>query len=145
VDRDPRDIYISASKARIVNGADVGGAVIGGGVEAFIERFLTYRNNVSSVSSKNLMRTNFENLILNHRNEIERLSDLLMPLELDWSAREKKIDLERSVKNIRQWLQPENKKYQDYLIIVIFNDDEYLFCIPVSRSGWGFITFFAFC
>jgi hypothetical protein len=118
VDRDPRDIYISASKARIVNGVDVGGAVIGGGVENFIERFLIYRNNVSQVLSPNLMRTNFENLILNNRNEIERLSDFLTPLKLDWSAKGQNLNIERSGKNIRQWMQPDNKKYRNDIKLI---------------------------
>lgn len=118
VDRDPRDIYISASNARIVNGVDVGGAVIGGGAEAFIERFLAYRDNVSDALSPKLMRTNFENLILKNADEIEKLSSFLAPLEIDWSIAKSNFNLEKSSKNIRQWLSPDNIKYQNDIKLI---------------------------
>ena len=118
VDRDPRDIYISASNARIVNGIDVGGAVTGGGVETFIDRFLTYRNNVNFASSPKLMRTNFENLILKNDDEIEKLSIFLTPLKIDWSIARSNFNLEKSSKNIRQWLRPNNRKYQNDIKLI---------------------------
>lgn len=118
VDRDPRDIYISASNGRIVNGVDVGGAVIGGGVETFIDRFLTYRNNVSVSSSPKLMRANFENLIVKNADEIEKLSSFLAPLKIDWSFARSNFNLEKSSKNIRQWLHPNHRKYQNDIKLI---------------------------
>lgn len=118
VERDPRDIYISASNARTVNGVDVGGAVIGGGVETFIDRFLTYRNNVSVASSPKIMRTNFENLILKNSDEIEKLSSFLAPLEIDWSFVRSNFNLENSSKNIRQWLHSDHKKYRNDIKLI---------------------------
>lgn len=118
VDRDPRDIYISASNARIVNGVDVGGAVIGGGVESFIDRFLTYRKNVSVVASPKLMRTNFENLITKNADEIEKLSSFLEPLKIDWSFAKSNFNFEKSRKNIRQWLLPNHKNYQNDIKLI---------------------------
>lgn len=118
VDRDPRDIYISALNARTVNGVDVGGAVVGGGVEKFIDRFLTYRNNVSVASSPKLMRTNFENLIIKNGDEIEKLSSFLAPLEIDWSLARSNFNLEKSSKNIRQWLHFDHKKYKNDIKLI---------------------------
>jgi hypothetical protein len=118
VDRDPRDIYISASNARTVNGVDVGGAVIGGGVETFINRFLTYRDNVSGASSPKLMRTNFENLILNNANELEKLSNFLAPLKTNWSSSSSNLNLEKSGKNIRQWMSSDNIKYKNDIKLI---------------------------
>ncbi len=118
VDRDPRDIYISASKTRNVNGVDVGGAVIGGGVEPFIDRFLIYRNNVKAEPSTKVMRTNFENLIMKTRDELDKLSYFLAPLEIDWSHFEAKFNPEKSRKNIRQWLQPGHAKYKHDLDLI---------------------------
>lgn len=112
VDRDPRDIYISASKTRNVNGVDVGGAVIGGGVETFIDRFLAYRKNVSVESSSKVMRTNFENLILKNSDELDKISSFLAPLVIDWSFSTSKFSLEKSSKNIRQWLLSEHTQYE---------------------------------
>lgn len=111
VDRDPRDIYISASNNRIINGVDVGGAVVGGDVNAFIARFLTYRKNISIACSEQLHRTRFENLVLNFDQEIVALKKLIYPLRLDWEKLENSFNRERSLKNIQQWRLDQNKKY----------------------------------
>jgi hypothetical protein len=111
VDRDPRDIYLSATINRIVNGVDVGGAVVGGDVESFIKRFLVYRSNVSGSESPRLLRTSFENLIFNFDSELERLKRLLSPLPLDWGLIAKSFDKLSSKRNVRQWLKPESSVY----------------------------------
>jgi len=118
VDRDPRDIYIAASKTRNVNGADVGGAVIGGGVETFIDRFMTYRNNVNFEPSHKVMRTNFENLILKHSDELDKLTSFFAPLIIDWPLTESKFNINKSRKNIRQWLQPEHAEYKNDIELI---------------------------
>lgn len=111
VDRDPRDIYISASNNRIINGVDVGGAVVGGGVDSFIERFLVFRKNINQSSSTKILRTNFENLIINFEDEIDKLNKLLFPLKLEKEGLAVYFDRYQSAKNIRQWSLPKNYKY----------------------------------
>ena len=43
IDRDPRDIYLSAKSTGITNGVNVGETAVGGSVENFIIRFKLYR------------------------------------------------------------------------------------------------------
>jgi hypothetical protein len=128
VDRDPRDIYISACKTRNVNGIDVGGAVIGGGVNSFIDRFLTYRNNISKETSPKVMRTTFENLILKNKDQLETLSEFLSPLSLDLTRAGSKFNLERSRKNLRQWSLSENSQYMDDIKIIEDRLADYCIC-----------------
>lgn len=130
VDRDPRDIYISASNNRIINGVDVGGAVVGGDVNAFITRFLKYRKNISEVRSEQLHRTTFENLILNFDDEIVALKKLIYPLQLDWQKMENSFNRERSLKNIQQWRLDQNKKYSEDIKLIESQLSEY--CIDFN-------------
>lgn len=71
VDRDPRDIYLSALKTGYVNGINVGKTAIGEDVENFIDRFKLYRKNL--ISDENVLRINFEDLVLNYEETLNKL------------------------------------------------------------------------
>ena len=62
VDRDPRDIYCSALNDGYAYNLNVGKSVIGKDVKDFVFRFRMYRNNLTS--NENVLRTNFEDLVI---------------------------------------------------------------------------------
>ncbi|QKM61904.1 hypothetical protein DCO16_01670 [Polynucleobacter antarcticus] len=76
VDRDPRDIYLSALMAGRIAGSKVGQAVTGGGVQTFIDRFRIYRSKMDD-QNPNIYRTNFESLVLNYDEELLRIRHFL--------------------------------------------------------------------
>lgn len=76
VDRDPRDIYLSALNAGKVDNFFVSGAVIGGSIENFIRRFKLYHKNVGQ-STQNIYRLNFESLVLDYDEELDRILKFL--------------------------------------------------------------------
>lgn len=101
VDRDPRDIYLSAKNTGIINGLDVGNTAIGGSVENFITRFKLYRNNITN--NKNTLRVNFEDLVLEYE---VTLSEIFSFLKEDSSIHrhpKKYFNPEVSKKGVSMW------------------------------------------
>ena len=76
VDRDPRDIYLSAKFAAKVAGVDVGAAVTGSSVGEFVKRFEVTRGN-SCHKSERVIRINFEQLIFDYETVVEDLQHRL--------------------------------------------------------------------
>lgn len=108
VDRDPRDIYISALKAGKINGTKVGLAVVGPDVRTFIDRFLAYREFSSNKVLPNVYRTTFEKLILDYDQELFNLCKFFKPLEINFSPKLIDFDPEKSKSNIMQWRDSSN-------------------------------------
>lgn len=111
VDRDPRDIYLSARSTGIVNGLDVGNTAIGGSVENFITRFKLYRNKLSN--NKDTLRVNFEDLILNYE---DTLSKIFLFLKEDSSIHKypkKYFDPEISKKGVSMWKKVDGQLKKD--------------------------------
>ena len=75
VDRDPRDVYLSARNAGVVNGVNVGAAVIGNSVDDFIQRYRMVRT--ESLGRQNSLMVRFEELVLNYDHTIEAIFDYL--------------------------------------------------------------------
>jgi hypothetical protein len=69
VDRDPRDIYLSACNSGVINGIDVGNAVTGGNVQTFVQRFKIYRKSLEN--NTQTLRISFEDLVLNYDATLE--------------------------------------------------------------------------
>lgn len=72
VDRDPRDVYLSALYAGKVENVLVGEAAIGGSIENFIKRFKLYHNDINK-KIDNIYRLNFESLALDYHSEVNRI------------------------------------------------------------------------
>lgn len=102
IDRDPRDIYISAKNAEKVGNTAVGKAVTGETIDDFIFRFkasrITKNHNVSDV-----YRTNFEALVYDYENEVGRVIDFLEEDTSIHSQKQKLFDPKTSAKNVGQW------------------------------------------
>lgn len=72
VDRDPRDVYMSALKSA---NKDASSAILGGGIDDFIVRYKTFRQDGNL--SKNCLKVNFENLVLDYDNTIGNIFSFL--------------------------------------------------------------------
>jgi len=101
VDRDPRDIYLSALKGGVVNGVNVGFAVTGGCVDNFIKRFKTYRNNIE-INTK-ILRITFEDLVLNYEQTLNMIFDFLEEDKSIHKYPKKYFDPEISKKGVSIW------------------------------------------
>lgn len=75
VDRDPRDIYLSALKNGSVGGVNVGKTAIGNNVDDFIYRFKLYRKDLKT--TENVLRINFENLVMEYDKTLSRIFSFL--------------------------------------------------------------------
>ena len=100
VDRDPRDIYLSAFNAR---DPDVGRAAIGNGIDTFISRFKVLRAS-SSKDSPLVLRIAFEDLALDYDNTKQRIvehvgADLIGVDDPKCSS----FDPDKSAANVGQW------------------------------------------
>lgn len=124
VDRDPRDIYVSAwLKSK---GPDnVGSAVIGGSANDFIKRFLIYRE-ATSVHKK-VIYIQFEDMVIDCDYLFEKLSSLNLTRKNLYQAWEKVAPLSSS--NIGLWRQPLPKEIQDDICLI--SEKLPLFCRDV--------------
>lgn len=78
IDRDPRDIYLSASNYVNQDGSRGWKATLGGNVEEFINRFNTYRNNIKNkVDEQSVLRLSFEELVLDYHDTLNRLFEFM--------------------------------------------------------------------
>lgn len=102
VDRDPRDVYISALRAGKIEGSQVGLAVTGGAVSNFISRFRIYRSSPTTMSS-HVYRMQFESLVLDYQAEVKRLRTFLADVSAASSRKGQAFDPVKSASNVRQW------------------------------------------
>jgi Sulfotransferase family len=102
VDRDPRDVYISAMSAGKIAGSLVGLAVTGDGVDKFIQRFRLYRM-AAFQPSENVYRINFESLILNYQHEVAKIREFLGESEFLYEKQGSIFHHKSSVNNIALW------------------------------------------
>lgn len=104
VDRDPRDIYLSAWQSSIGGGSKVGRAVIGNSVADFVKRFLIYRNAVViNDDSLDIYRMTFENLIQNFDNTLSGLCSFLNVNPSLFYSGESCFDPQKSSSNVGMW------------------------------------------
>lgn len=117
IDRDPRDIYISAKYALKVGNTAVGKAVTGATIDDFINRFKASRMDRNHDAS-DVYRTNFETLIYDYENEVRRVIDFLEEDASIHSQKQNIFDPKTSAKNVGQW-----KKLKDASLL---SDAEYI-------------------
>lgn len=111
VDRDPRDIYLAALNTGYVNGINVGKTAIGDNVEIFIERFKLYRKDL--VSDENVLRINFEDLVLNYEETLNKLFIFLGEDKSIHKYPKKYFDPEVSKKGVGMWKNVDNQLKKD--------------------------------
>lgn len=110
VDRDPRDVYLSAMDYCGTASAGVGKAVLGNDVEDFIRRFRIYRSEVVEANSS-VLRLKFEDLVLNYDESLTSILRFLGEHESVHKSRKKSFDPERSVRNIGQWARADKSRF----------------------------------
>ncbi len=102
VDRDPRDIYLSALRAGKIEGSLVGKAITGENINHFIERFRLYRT-TEVITVPNVLRIQFEELVLNYDNSVNKIRKFLNQPNTIHSRKGTVFNPLQSIKNIGQW------------------------------------------
>lgn len=75
IDRDPRDVYLAA---KCHEDKDVASAVLGGGIDEFINRFKIIRHvKNEEVDEVDILRISFESFVLQHELEKKRIEDFI--------------------------------------------------------------------
>lgn len=104
VDRDPRDIYLSAWKSSMGDGSKVGKAVIGNSVKDFVNRFMVYRGAVfSEPDNSSVFRMTFESLIKDFESVLAKLSDFLEIEKNSIDVEAICFDRDKSASNVGMW------------------------------------------
>ena len=101
IDRDPRDVYISAKLSSKINGVNVSNMVLGNSTDDFIKRFAMFHQNLN-ITNPFILRINFENFILSHEKSLIQIKDFLNCNFIPSSIKST-FDLKRSSKNIYLW------------------------------------------
>lgn len=128
VDRDPRDVYISALRAGKIEGSQVGLAVTGGSVSNFIRRFRIYRS-VSTTKSPHVYRMKFESLVLDYEAEITRIRSFLGDVSVASSSQRRAFDPINSAQNVGQWKRVDDLRLLDDVALIRSELSEY--CLDV--------------
>tara|TARA_B100000212_G_scaffold271094_1_gene210523 strand:+ start:4201 stop:5205 length:1005 start_codon:yes stop_codon:yes gene_type:complete len=119
IDRDPRDIYLSARKSPLIKGINVSKIVIGNNTNDFIRRFKIFHQNHNNYNP-NILRINFEEFILAHQKTILKLEEFLN-CNLITSVSKSSFDLNKSSQNIFLWKKKENLIYIKEIEQIEFN------------------------
>ena len=124
IDRDPRDIYLSAITLKDRNHYNTS-SLTGSNVLEFIKRF-KFSRDIKIKPHKNVKRINFEFFINEHSKCISILSDFL-DIELKNNLCSKSIfDLNKSKLNIRKWEDTKYLIYQKDIKLIEDNLTDYL-------------------
>lgn len=118
VDRDPRDIYVDLVNKKALIGADL---AANDDVDKFVAWFLSQRTGESYFDSR-VHRVKFENLILNHEEELSKIKRFLGDdyHHIEPARFLKVID---SSKNVSQW-----KNYKDPLVMDEIKERLSIYC-----------------
>lgn len=103
VDRDPRDIYLSALRTGRVGNADIGRAVTGSTVDDFIARFRLYRCD-NTPDHPRVLRLRFESLVDNYHTTVRQIQSFLGEAEAVHVGKGIHFRPEVSARGVRQWL-----------------------------------------
>jgi hypothetical protein len=117
VDRDPRDVYISALRAGKIEGSQVGLAVTGGSVSNFIRRFRIYRSSATA-KSPHVYRMQFESLVLDYEAAVKRLRAFLGDAPLATTSQGPAFDPVNSARNVGQWKRLDDLRLLDDVAII---------------------------
>lgn len=103
VDRDPRDIYLSALQSANESADKFGSTVVGNNEKDFVNRFKTYRLAVDGEKSPNIFRLKFESIIKDFDKTFCELCKFLEVDENSFELEKMNIEIENSSKNIQMW------------------------------------------
>ena len=102
VDRDPRDIYISALQQGVVGKVNVGRAAIGSSVDDYIQRFKAYR--LSNYNDhNNILKLNFESLVTDYESTKSKIIKFLGEDETVHVRPGESFDPSVSINGVGQW------------------------------------------
>ena len=125
VDRDPRDIYLSAINAGKIGGMKVGLVVSGKTVKDFIARYKIFHKG-SIEKSSNVYRLNFETLVGDYDAELNRMRKFLDEPIGDYPRKRKIFDPSVSKKNVAQWKTLKSSSLLQDIHFIENNLSEYL-------------------
>lgn len=127
VDRDPRDIYMSAYQQGVIGKSNVGKAVLGSSLNDFIKRFLAYRAGNDNENS-NILKLSFENLVLDYdvsKNKILRFLEEENSIHI---YPKKYFDPNISIKGVGLWKKATGQTKE---AIQVINSELNEFCIKL--------------
>ncbi len=119
VDRDPRDIYVSAWTNSKNSRLSIGKATIGESISDFVCRYKGMRMD-PDICNDSVIKIQFEEFILNHE---EVSKDILSKIGLEDSAPSNSFNIERSKENIGLW-----KSFEDQSKIKFIEENLGDFC-----------------
>jgi hypothetical protein len=108
VNRDPRDIYVTALTHQVGfnDNVELYKKIIGAtDLNTFINRYKTYQNNI--INNKNVLRLEFSEIVYNYENTIDRICDFINIDKIHHINRQKAFNPSVSEKNINMWKNPE--------------------------------------
>jgi hypothetical protein len=114
IDRDPRDIYLAAWEYVNSDGSKGWRATLGKNVEDFVIRFKKYRNKTSK-EDKNVLKVNFEDLVLDYDKTLKKLYDFLQINDSLHIHKQKYFKPSSSSKGIQMWKNTHRKKEIEYI------------------------------
>jgi hypothetical protein len=122
VDRDPRDIYLSAWSSAVGAGSQAGKAVIGDSAHDFVKRFLIYRRAINTnEENANVFRLTFEGLVKNFESIRRNLCEFLELNDIDIDINKSDFDPTVSIDNVSMW---EYQTDRDLLSSISFIEKE---------------------
>jgi hypothetical protein len=108
IDRDPRDIYLNALNHKLTN--DVPKNIVN-----FVNRFRMLREKVDGRPDKDILRINFEDLVLNYDNSLNKIYNFLGENESSHINKKKYFNPEISQNGVGIWKGKKYKKEIDYI------------------------------
>jgi hypothetical protein len=121
VDRDPRDVYLNLIKRKMLIGLECS-LKNEDSVKKFIEWFRLIRENKEE-STKNILRLNFEDIVLDYENNIKVIVDFL-GVNTKHSKKGKYVNPKISKKNIGLW---KSYKNQDEINLIYSELKQYCY------------------
>ena len=129
VDRDPRDIYLSAWLSAVGSGSQVGKAVIGDSVHDFVKRFLLYRRAIINTNEENanVLRLTFESLVKNFDSIRRNLCEFLGLKDIDIDINKSDFNPTVSIDNVSMWEHQTDRNLLSSISFIEKELEDYLF------------------
>ncbi len=115
IDRDPRDIYLSAWDYTNKDGSKGWRSTLGSDVDSFIKRFKLYRKNTNFEKNDAVLRLTFEDLVLEYDKTLTQIFNFLEEDKLIHINKKKYFDPEVSKRGVGMWKNTDRKKEIEYI------------------------------
>lgn len=104
VDRDPRDVYVSAARYIGSDGRKGWSSATTGGAQGFVEQYRTFRSRVKRErDDARVLRINFETLVLDYENSVARILAFIGKTASDHVRPKQHFDPSRSAAGVGGW------------------------------------------